>query len=45
MSERCGFNSASDFESSPEDRALVELIAEEGFSAFACADIASSLLN
>ena len=28
-----------------EYRALVELIAEEGFSAFACADIASGLLN
>ena len=28
-----------------EYRALVDLIAEEGFSAFACADIAAGLLN
>ena len=40
-----GLNSAPDFESSSEYRALVELIEEEGFSAFVCADIASSLLN
>ena len=38
-------NAAPDFESSSEYRALVELIAEEGFSAFACADIAAGLLN
>ena len=38
-------NSAPDFESSLEYQALVDLIAEEGFSAFACADIASGLLN
>jgi hypothetical protein len=44
-SRKHGLNSASDFESSLEYKALVELIAEEGFSAFACADIASSLLN
>jgi hypothetical protein len=44
-SRKHGLNSAPDFESSSEYRALVELIAEEGFSAFACADIASGLLN
>jgi len=44
-SRKHGLNSAPDFESSSEYRALVELIAEEGFSAFACADIAASLLN
>ena len=44
-SRKHGLNSAPDFESSLEYRALVDLIAEEGFSAFACADIASSLLN
>ena len=44
-SRKHGLNSAPDFESSIEYRALVELIAEEGFSAFACADIASSFLN
>ena len=44
-SRKHGLNSAPDFESSIEYRALVDLIAEEGFSAFACADIASSLLN
>ena len=40
-------NSAPDFESSSEYRALVDLIAEEGFSAFAfaCADITAGLLN
>jgi hypothetical protein len=38
-------SSAPDFESSSEYSALVELIAEEGFSAFACADIAAGLLN
>ena len=44
-SRKHGLNSAPDFESSFEYRALVELIAEEGFSAFACADIAAGLLN
>ena len=44
-SRKHGLNSAPDFESSSEYRALVDLIAEEGFSGFACADIASSLLN
>ena len=40
-----GLNSAPDFESSSEYRALVDRIAQEGFSGFACADIASGLLN
>jgi hypothetical protein len=44
-SRKHGLNSAPDFESSLEYRALVDLIAEEGFSAFACADIAEGLLN
>jgi hypothetical protein len=44
-SRKHGLNVAPDFESSPEYRALVELIAEEGFSGFACADIATGLLN
>ena len=44
-SRKHGLNSAPDFESSIEYHALVELIAEEGFSAFACADIAAGLLN
>ena len=44
-SRKHGLNSASDFESSSEYSVLVELIAEEGFSAFACADIAAGLLN
>ena len=44
-SRKHGLNSAPDFESSSEYRALVELIAEEGFSTFACADIAAGLLN
>ena len=44
-SRKHGLNSAPDFESSLEYRALVELIAEEGFPAFACAYIASGLLN
>jgi hypothetical protein len=44
-SRKHGLNVAPDFESSPEYKALVDLIAEEGFSGFACADIASSLLN
>ena len=44
-SRKHGLSSAPDFESSIEYQALVDLIAEEGFSAFACADIASGLLN
>jgi len=44
-SRKHGLNSAPDFESSSEYRDLVELIAEEGFSGFACADIAAGLLN
>jgi hypothetical protein len=44
-SRKHGLSSAPDFESSIEYQTLVDLIAEEGFSAFACADIASSLLN
>ena len=44
-SRKHGLNVAPDFESSLEYRALVDLISEEGFSAFACADIASGLLN
>jgi hypothetical protein len=44
-SRKHGLNVAPDFESSSEYRALVELIAEEGFSAFACDDIAAGLLN
>ena len=44
-SRKHGLNSAPDFESSSEYRALVDLIAKEGFSVFACADIASGLLN
>jgi hypothetical protein len=44
-SRKHGLNVAPDFGSSIEYRALVELIAEEGFSAFACADIAAGLLN
>jgi hypothetical protein len=44
-SRKHGLNSAPDFESSIEYQALVELIAEEGFSGFACADIAAGLLN
>ena len=44
-SRKHGLNSAPDFESSSEYRALVELMAEEGFPAFACADIAAGLLN
>jgi hypothetical protein len=38
-------NSAPDFESSLEYKTLVDLIAEEGFSAFVCANIAAGLLN
>ena len=44
-SRKHGLNSAPDVESSPEYQALVDLIAEEGFSAFDCADIAAGLLN
>ena len=44
-SRKHGLNSAPDFEISPKYQTLVELIAEEGFSAFACADIAAGLLN
>jgi hypothetical protein len=44
-SRKHGLNSPPDFESSPECRALVDLLAEEGFPAFACADIAAGLLN
>ena len=44
-SRKHGLNSAPAFESSIEYQALVDLIAEEGFSAFACADIAAGLLN
>ena len=44
-SRKHGLNSAPNFESSLEYQKLVELITEEGFSAFACADIASGLLN
>ena len=44
-SRKHGLNSAPDFDSSSEYRALIELIAEEGFSAFACADITAGLLN
>ena len=44
-SRKHGLSCAPDFESSIEYQALVDLIAEEGFSAFACADIAAGLLN
>lgn len=44
-SRKHGLNSTPDFELSPEYQTLVELIEEEGFSAFACADIAAGLLN
>ena len=44
-SRKHGLNSAPSFESSPEYTAIVDLIAEEGFSGFACADIAAGLLN
>ena len=44
-SRKHALNSAPDFESSLEYQALVELIAEEGLSAFACADIAAGFLN
>ena len=44
-SRKHGLSCAPDFESSIEYQALVDLIAEEGFSGFACADIAAGLLN
>ena len=44
-SRKHGLSCAPDFESSIEYQKLVDLIAEEGFSAFACADIAAGLLN
>ena len=44
-SRKHGLSSAPTFESSLEYQALVELMAEEGFPAFACADIAAGLLN
>ena len=44
-SRKHGLNVAPEFESTLEYRALVDLIAEEGFSGFACADIAAGLLN
>ena len=44
-SRKHGLNSVPDFESSPVYQTLVDLISEEGFSAFACADIAAGLLN
>jgi hypothetical protein len=44
-SRKHGLSCAPDFESSLEYQALVELITEEGFSAFVCADIAAGLLN
>ena len=44
-SRKHGLNTAPDFESSIEYQALIDLIAEEGFYAFVCADIAAGLLN
>ena len=44
-SRKHGLSSAPDFEPSLQYQALVDLIAEEGFSGFACADIAAGLLN
>ena len=44
-SRKHGLSCAPDFESSIEYQVLFDLIAEEGFSAFACADIAAGLLN
>ena len=44
-SRKHGLNIISVFESSSEYEALIDLIAEEGFSALACADIAVGLLN
>jgi hypothetical protein len=45
ISRKHSLNSAPDFESSFEYQAFVDLIVEEGFSGFACADIAAGLLN
>ena len=44
-SRKHGLNSAPTFELSNEYQELIDLIAGEGFSAFACADIAVGLLN
>ncbi len=44
-SRKHGLNIISDFESSLEYKALIDLIAAEGFSTFACADIAAGLVN
>jgi hypothetical protein len=44
-SRKHGLSRAPDFESSIEYQVLIDLIAEEGFSTFACADIATGLLN
>ena len=44
-SRKHGLNSAPTFELSNEYQELIDLISEEGFSAFACADIAAGLLN
>jgi hypothetical protein len=44
-SRKHGLSCAPDFESSLEYKALIELIAQEGFSAFACADIVAGLLS
>jgi hypothetical protein len=44
-SRKHGLSCAPDFESSIAYQTLVDLIAEEGSSAFACADIAAGLLN
>ena len=44
-SRKHGLNSAPTFELSNEYQELIDLIAGEGFPTFACADIASGLLN
>ena len=44
-SRKHGLNSAPAFEAFFEYQALVDLIAEEGFFTFVCADIAAGLLN
>jgi len=44
-SRKHGLSCPPDFESSLEYQTLVNLITEEGFCAFACADIAAGLLN
>ena len=44
-SRKHGLNSAPVFELSTEYQTLVDLIAEEGFSAFVCADIATDYTN